>query len=146
MAAPTASGERRKSVIPRGIRNNNPGNIVHDGTKWLGLAEPPSDGRFCRFVDPEHGIRAIARIVTTYYEKHGLNTIRQIIDRWAPPNENYTAAYVAHVADRCGVGAEQVIDPRELPLMVSLAAAIIMHENGQQPYDDATIRSAVMMA
>lgn len=34
------------SDLPRGIRNNNPGNIRYDGTNWQGLDNPPSDGTF----------------------------------------------------------------------------------------------------
>lgn len=133
-------------TMPRGIRNNNPGNIRHTSTKWDGLADPPSDGTFCRFVDPEHGIRAIAKIVTTYYEKRGIATVRGIIDRWAPPVENDTAAYIDHVCQRTGLGADQVIDPREIGIMPSIVAAIILHENGIQPYDEATITSGILMA
>lgn len=133
-------------TIPRGIRNNNPGNIRYTGTKWLGLADPPSDGAFCRFTSPEYGIRAIARIITTYYEKHGLNTVRGIVDRWAPPMENDTRAYIAHVSDRCGVGADQVIDPRAWLIMSALVCSIILHENGQQPYSDDVVRNGVTMA
>ena len=133
-------------MIPRGIRNNNPGNIDYTGTPWLGLADPPSDGRFCRFVTPEHGIRAIARVIRTYYTRHNINTIRGVIGRWAPPAENDTLAYIDHVSARCGVGADQVVDPTTVDILVPLAAAIILHENGQQPYDDATIRRGVLMA
>ena len=133
-------------VMPRGIRNNNPGNIDYNGTKWLGLAEPPTDGRFCRFTTPEHGIRAIVRVVRTYYTHHNLNTIRGIIDRWAPPIENDTKAYVDHVASRCGVGADQVVDPTTLDILTPLVETIIAHENGQQPYDAETIRRGILMA
>ena len=131
---------------PRGIRNNNPGNIRYDGTRWQGLAEPPTDGAFCRFVDAEHGIRAVARILTVYYERHGLATVRGIVNRWAPPTENDTDAYVAHVAKRIGVGPDDVIDPRESSVIRVLVAAIILHENGVQPYDDDVIRSGIAMA
>ena len=50
---------------PRGIRNNNPGNIEHNGTNWQGMDNPPHDGRFIRFVTPQYGIRAMARVLTT---------------------------------------------------------------------------------
>jgi hypothetical protein len=132
--------------IPRGIRNNNPGNIEYTGTQWKGLADPPTDGRFCRFIDPEHGIRALARVIRTYYEHHSINTIRGVINRWAPPVENDTTAYIAHVSEACGVGADQSVDPTQLSIITPLISAIITHENGQQPYDMKTLRDGVLMA
>ena len=49
---------------PRGIRNNNPGNIVA-GDKWLGRTG--TDGRFVKFKSAEYGLRAIGRVINTYH-------------------------------------------------------------------------------
>ena len=93
----------------RGYRNRNPGNIEHvPANKWQGLAEPPSDGRFCRFTTHEFGIRALAALLVTYQDRHKLRTPRAIIERWAPKVENDTAAYVAVVARRLGVGPSPI--------------------------------------
>lgn len=74
---------------PRGIRNFNSGNIRHvKGTRWQGMSANQNDTAFVQFTGPQWGIRAIARTLITYQDKHGLRTIRQIIGRWAPPNEN----------------------------------------------------------
>ena len=132
-------------TVPRGIRNNKPGNVRYTGTKWKGLADPPSDGSFCRFETPEYGIRAIYVIISNYYTIHNINTIRSVINRWAPPNENDTKAYIDHVSSKCGVGADQVIDPRSLDIMIPLIEAIILHENGEQPYDRSTILAGVKL-
>ena len=68
----------------RGYRNRNPGNIEHvPANKWLGLADPPSDGRFCRFHSHQHGIRALALLLQSYQDRHGLRTVRGIVARWA---------------------------------------------------------------
>ncbi|NIC03969.1 structural protein [Halomonas sp. DX6] len=129
---------------PRGIRNNNPGNIEYTGTRWQGLDNPPSDGRFMRFKSPEYGIRALARVLTTYQTKHGLDYIGGIIQRWAPSHENNSAAYAGFVADRLGVRATDRIDVQAR--MPELVEAIISYENGQQPYSMATINRGVSMA
>jgi hypothetical protein len=122
-------------ATPRGIRNHNPGNIDHNPrTKWQGLATPPSDGRFCRFVSAAFGIRALARVLITYQDQHDLDTVRGIINRWAPPVENDTAAYVGRVAVALGVGPDDPIDVHQHAVMRPLVAAIIRHENGVQPY------------
>ncbi len=44
-----------KIMEPRGLRNNNPLNIVRGKSKWQGLKERISDSRFCEFVTPEYG-------------------------------------------------------------------------------------------
>ncbi len=125
--------EQVVSVVsqPRGIRNNNPGNIERTGTKWRGMsADQSKDSRFVVFDYPEWGIRAIARVIKTYMGR-GVNTVQGIINTWAPPSENDTAAYIAAVARKIGVTPYQPLDAGALP---GLVAAIIFHENGQQPY------------
>lgn len=129
---------------PRGIRNNNPGNIEYTGTQWQGLADPPSDGRYMRFVAPKWGIRAMARVLETYVNSYGINTVGGIIARWAPDHENPTNAYAEFVANALGVGVTQPIDV--LGQRPGLIAAMIEFENGQQPYSMSEIRQGVALA
>lgn len=131
--------------IPRGIRNNNPGNIRYDGTKWMGLAMPPSDGAFCRFESALFGIRAIAKILVTYNKKYGLCTIGQIISRWAPPNENDTNAYISHICRAVGAGADDQLDLADPGIILPLCRAIIRHENGACPYSDEEIKKGIAL-
>lgn len=133
--------------LPLGVRNQNPGNIEYSpSVKWQGLADPPSDGRFCRFVSPVYGIRAIARVLITYQDKHGINTVREAINRWAPPTENNTRAYVEHVADLCGVKPGETVDLHSYAILRPMVEAIIHHENGMQPYIAAQIDKALVLA
>lgn len=131
---------------PRGVRNNNPGNIEYNGTQWKGLDSPPSDGRFARFVEPVYGIRALARVLDTYYRKHGINTVRGVINRWAPSTENDTGSYIEHVAEEVGASPDAPLNLTKPAVRVPLIAAIIEHENGQQPYATALIKRGVKMA
>lgn len=132
---------------PRGIRNNNPGNIRHSPTQWLGQSAEQPDAAFVRFDDARHGIRALYKILRTYQVKHRLGSIAAIINRWAPPAENDTAAYVRAVAAACGVEPTKVINiVSDQALAEKLVAAIIQHENGQQPYSAAEIRAAIELA
>ncbi|CDG21048.1 Protein P5 [Xenorhabdus poinarii G6] len=121
--------------MSRGIRNHNPGNIRH-GDKWQGLSDTQTDKSFCQFVSPEYGIRAMLKILRNYERKYGLNTIRQIITRWAPPNENDTEAYINYVSQAVGIASDAVIDINHQPTMTALIQAMIRMENGQQPYSD----------
>ena len=131
----------------RGYRNRNPGNIEHvPANKWQGLADPPSDGRFCRFVSHEHGIRALAALLTTYQDRHGLRTVRRIIDRWAPPRENDTGAYVAVVARRMGVGADDPVNLHRHDQLRPMVEAIIAHECAGLTYPPAVIDRALTLA
>lgn len=54
-------------IQPRGIRNNNPGNIRW-GENWQGLKKDGKerDSSFCVFESPEYGIRALAKILINY--------------------------------------------------------------------------------
>ena len=128
---------------PRGIRNNNPGNIRANGIAWQGMTG--DDGEYLIFDTPANGIRALARVLHTYAFVHGLKTIQQIIKRWAPANENDTAAYIAHVAKAVGVDESRVLVFDRAQLM-KLVKTIIKHENGQQPYSDATVLEAIRAA
>lgn len=129
---------------PRGIRNNNPGNIEYTGTEWQGLDDPKHDGRFMRFVDPVYGIRALARVLSNYQKLHGINTVRGIINRWAPPHENNTDSYINHVASYLGVGADEPINVTDH--LQSLVTVITKHENGQQPYSNSQINEGISKA
>ncbi|HET8789967.1 MAG TPA: structural protein [Modicisalibacter sp.] len=132
---------------PRGIRNHNPGNIDRTADKWQGMAaDQSSDSRFVVFVAPHWGIRALAKVLLSYQRKHGINTIRGIIDRWAPPVENNTDAYVSQVAKACGVEPDDTIDIENKAVLRALVSSIIKHENGQQPYGAGVIDLGIDLA
>lgn len=131
----------------RGVRNNNPGNIERNSTKWQGMADDQSgDVRFIVFKTPEWGIRALARVLLTYQNAHSLKTLRKIINRWAPPVENDTAAYVAAVARSVGVSADEVIDVDQMEVMLPLVKAVIAHENAGYAYPDVVVLEGIRRA
>lgn len=138
----------KKTVIdymtPRGIRNNNPGNLRHSGTSWRGMSAQQTDVHFVQFETPEYGIRALGKLLDTYYTRYGLNTVRGIISRYAPSTENDTAAYVETVAKKLSVRPDDVINV--IGKKQKLIEAIIEHENGQQPYTVAQIAGGISMA
>lgn len=122
--------EAKRAALPRGLRNFNPGNIRH-GQPWQGRAAEQPDPAFVTFESYAWGIRAMAKTLITYQDTYGLNTVRGIIGRWAPPTENDTAAYVAAVAAQVGVAADQPIDVQDYAVLRPLVEAIARHENGQ---------------
>lgn len=136
------------AIKPRGIRNNNPGNIEFNRlTAWDGLATPPSDGRFCIFTGPQYGLRVISKLLLAYHTYHGCNTIQDYIGRWAPSVENDTGAYIASVAKDMGVinPNKTVIDIQDVPTRAKMLYGIVHHENGEQPYPMELLTSACEM-
>ena len=124
--------------LPRGIRNNNPLNIRRGKDQWKGLRTLQQDAQFCQFETLEYGWRAAFCLLTrTYYHQYRLWTIRQIVNRWAPPNENNTRAYIDNVCRLTGIGADEPLGiPSEQParwMMVGVAMAI--QENGTTSID-----------
>jgi len=130
---------------PRGIRNNNPGNIRH-GDKWQGLADKQTDAAFCVFKAPEWGIRALVKILRNYQTKHGLKTVESIINRFAPQIENDTSSYILSVCQVLDVKPRDVIDVFEPGIMINLLKAVIRHENGIQPYSDEVLKKSLELA
>lgn len=149
----TAAGSRRavagggeaSADGPRGIRNNNPGNLeASSSNPWIG--QTGSDGRFAKFETPEHGIRALGRNLISY-QRQGIDTVGEIINRWAPPSDNNdTAAYIKAVCAQLGVTANQPLDASNPDTLQALCAAIIKHENGTQPYSPDQLSTGVSAA
>lgn len=133
----------------RGIRNNNPGNIDYNPRNaWQGQLpyDPAIESRFCRFQSPEYGIRAIYKLLQTYQTIHGLNSVKAIIKKYAPNNENNTVGYINRAAADIGVGINDHLNTKDKKTGIALAKAIVAVENGQQPYvDDVFERAWVLL-
>ena len=88
-------------TIPRGLRNNNPLNIRHSASRWQGARAEQTDKSFVQFISMTMGYRAAWRILETYYKhfeaQHKPFTPRNIIYRWAPPEENDSEAYLRSI-------------------------------------------------
>lgn len=140
----TTSGSIASKGV-RGVRNNNPGNLVASNQGWDG--ELTSDGKFSRFDTPEHGIRALAKNMRTYQNKHDLNTVSQMISKFAPPEDhNDTPTYIKAVAGMMGVDPEQHIDTSDVGTLTKLVNSIITVENGSNPYTSQQISDGVLAA
>jgi len=131
--------------ITRGVRLNNPGNLDR-GSKWVGLAADQPDTRFAKFTEPKYGIRALAKVLLTYYKKYNLKTIGQIISRYAPPNENDTQRYIQDVAMWTGFEINKQLDLTNKEIMLVLIKAIIRKEQGGNPYPDELLKEGVKLA
>lgn len=131
--------------VPRGIRNNNPGNLEGD-TQFQGQTGTDKGG-YATFATPEDGLRAMALNLKNQQDLHGLQTVQDIITKWAPPSENNTAAYVQDVSQKLGVDPNQKLNLHDPAVLKTFTSAIISHENnGASPYHDQSLDWAVNSA
>lgn len=121
-----------RTELPRGLRNNNPGNIRRSSDTFQGEKTPSSDQAFKQFQTMAYGYRAIFKILANYSRHHQLKTIRQMIGRWAPANENNTSAYVSLVSSYSGIPADAPLDIHDPAVMTQIVAAMSRVENGRQ--------------
>lgn len=129
-------------MATRGIRNNNPGNIRVSKDQWEGMTG--DDGAFVTFDSPESGVRALGKNLLSY-GRQGYDSIEKIINRWAPPNENDTKAYIDSVVAATGIPATQSLDLSDPDTLSSLAQAISFHETGSR-YDPEVYQKGVARA
>lgn len=116
--------------MTRGLKNNNPLNIRKNNTKWHGLAKEQTDKSFFVFAAPEWGYRAALRTLQNYNRVHGLTSIRQWVNRWAPPCENPTDNYLEFVCEKVGMPADTEPRITNKVVMCSIVAAMSHFENG----------------
>ena len=140
----------------RGYLNNNPGNMDRGLPPWNGeirdVAEAQNDcqrnelthGRFCVFHDAIHGIRGMALNLRAYHDRLGCRSVRDYINRWAPPNENNTESYIQRVAERLNTTPDAPIDlAAAMPLLID---AIIRVECAGMPYEGTEIADGIASA
>ena len=119
--------------LPRGYRNNNPLNIRKNAANaWKGKVVPGTDPLFEQFITMAYGYRAALYLLRKYIGQ-GHNTIRKIINKWAPPSENNTSSYVANVASRSGIGANTILSRDDQQSLCKIAWAMAWSENGKAP-------------
>ena len=109
--------------LPRGLRNCNPGNIRINSDLFQGEIRPSKDKSFKQ---------AIFKILSNYYRNYKLDTIRKMIDRWAPENENDTDAYIKAVSDYAGIPADDPININDREQMIRIVGGMSKVENGRE--------------
>lgn len=142
----------------RGYLNNNPGNMDRSEPPWNGEIRDVSlctndvqrmeltHGRFCVFKNAIMGIRAMTKNLLAYHDRLGCETVREYIERWAPPNENNTQAYINNVAMRIGVTPDDPIEITNPDIMAAVIDGIIRVECAGMPYDGNEIAEGMKMA
>jgi hypothetical protein len=119
LAAPTTDQPTTTNPAAGATGITNPGNLRPAGA---------STG-FQSFSTPEEGLAALDKNLQSY-GKQGVNTVTAVISKWAPPNENDTASYIADVSRRLGVDPKQPLDMGSAIVRQALSTAITLHEHG----------------
>ncbi len=134
--------------MTRGQRNHNPLNIRrNDRTRWLGQKPRQLDREFVQFQSDLFGLRAAFRILRTYLHLHGLCTLRQVIYRWAPPEDgNNTEAYISIVAERANVRPDAYLQWTDENALVSIVAAMAWVESHINFTDSDLLHQAYQLA
>lgn len=141
--APTPENALPLSGEPRGIRNNNPGNLVYVGQAG---ARKEANGRFATFSSAQEGLNALAAQLRRYGQR-GLNSIQSIVNTYAPASENNTGAYANYLAQKMGIDTDTQFDVNSDPAaLAALIRGIVEYENGRNPYSNDMIAQAAGMA
>lgn len=122
----------KKKELPRGLRNNNPGNIRINSDLFQGEIRPSKDKSFKQFETMAYGYRAMFKTLSNYYKNYKLDTIRKMVSRWAPPKENRTDRYIKAVSDYAGIPADDPININNRELMIRIVAGMSKVENGKE--------------
>ena len=78
--------------------------------QWIGTIS--KDGEVAIFDTLEHGIRAAAIILMRTYRKQRINTIREIIDQWAPAVDKPSMDFSAYVSKHANIPVRSVLRSR----------------------------------
>ena len=136
---------RAQNGLPRdtlGMRLNNPGNI-RPGAGFFG--ESGQDKGYAKFVSDAAGLRAIQRLLMTYGNQYGINTLRGLANRYAPPSDNNpTENYIEFLSQKTGINPDEPINLAERG--AEIIPAIIGFEQGKQPFSQKMINTAINAA
>ncbi|MDJ1494536.1 hypothetical protein QNI19_16445 [Cytophagaceae bacterium DM2B3-1] len=126
-----------QNSLPRGLRNNNPGNLKYVASNdWMGkvpLAQN-TDKTFEQFKEFRYGVAALLKLLRKYIQTGRATTIRGIITLYAPATENNTSTYIQTVAARLGTSPDSPLQANETTLK-ALAKVIARVEVGRELSD-----------
>ncbi|MEG4645939.1 hypothetical protein UXO53_00810 [Enterobacter cloacae] len=136
-------GDGYKSA-PRGIRNNNPGNLNYAGQQGATM-EGGEGGRFAVFESMQHGVAALYKQLQLYF-KRGINTLSSIVKTYAPASDNNNVdAYISALTKATGKGANEVLDSGDTATIARLMKGIVDHENGKGYISSSDIMGGIQL-
>ena len=112
----------------------------------VGHGEQQTDKAFVQFKARKYGYRAAFKLLRTYIEKRGANTIGKIIARWAPSADgNNTQAYIDYVSRTAGIPADEPLRFQDQQAMVDVVRSMAQMESGLIE-QEATLNEAYLLS
>lgn len=134
----------KRTGTPRGIRNNNPGNLNYAGQAGATIEGGPN-GRFAVFGSMADGIAALYRQIQIYFSR-GTNTIESIVKKYAPAGDgNDVFSYINSLVKSTGKGANEILSSSDMSVIFKLLKGIIGHENGSGYITDNQLMSGIQL-
>jgi hypothetical protein len=117
--------------LPRGLRNNNLGNLRISNIKWQGKIpnNQNTDKAFEQFTSLHFGLRAMLTDVANDITIKKLNTLTKLVNSYAPPTENDTVNYINFVSRATGLQPNEPIKLNP-DTLAKIVRAKILIENG----------------
>lgn len=129
--------------MPRGVRNNNPGNLNYAGQEHARLESGPG-ARFASFGTMQDGVAALARQLRLYGGR-GTDTIEDIVKTYAPKADgNDVQAYIHALQGSTGFKAGQHLNLSDPKVLSVLIKGIITHEGNAGYVSQQDILSGTM--
>jgi hypothetical protein len=121
-------------TTPRGLRNNNPGNIVKSSLK-LKNEIPGNDATYRTFKTMADGYTALFELLAIYIA-NGYNTIRKMFAHYESGSpKSDIDNYVNYVSSTTGINPDAVLSMSQTANILAIAKAISQKENGKIAVD-----------
>jgi hypothetical protein len=127
---PASMDPQASRSTPRGIRNNNPGNIIYGGFARRQGATGQDSAGFAIFPTAGMGQAAINANLSSYGNK-GFDTPSLIAHRWSTTDQD---AYTNRLSGLFGGDPDKKLNMSDPAVINALQNAIILQENGSNPY------------
>lgn len=129
-AAAAKENIKKGGMLSVAERHNNPGNLVFANQQGASKGETINGHTFAQFDTEEEGILALERQLRLDHSR-GKNTLSSIMNKYAPPSSNNTAAYIDFLVKQTGYGANQKLDFNDPEVVAKLMQGISSHEGGK---------------
>ena len=127
-------------MATRGVRNCNPGNIrLTNGVPFIGQVSKSTDKSFKQFISMTFGVRALMKVLITYYRIYNRTTVRSILSHYAPTIENHTDKYIDFVCKYMHTEPDTVLRLDTKSDLFPLVCAICKYESGYVPTESMLI-------
>jgi hypothetical protein len=142
-------------VIPRaqgptaGMQANNPGNLMDAGQPGeSGVVELPGGRKLAAFPDMATGVAANARQLAMNADNHGVQTVRQMVNRWVGDPKADLTSYIADAAKAVGADPDAPVNWHDPKVQAAFLQAQYPHESagGSTSLQPADVQAGVALA